>query len=61
MLENIKDTYLITDVNTGRCYIGSAYDDLGTWSRWRQYIDTGHGGNVELTRLVHEQGGMNRN
>ncbi len=55
-LENIKGVYLITDVHTGRRYIGSAYGDLGIWSRWRQYIETGHGGNVELTRLVREQG-----
>lgn len=55
-LENIKGVYLITDVHTGRRYIGSAYGDLGIWSRWRQYIETGHGGNVELTRLVNAQG-----
>jgi hypothetical protein len=48
--------YLITDMHTARRYIGSAYGDLGIWSRWRHYIETGHGGNVELTRLVREQG-----
>jgi len=55
-LEDNKGVYLTTDIHTGRRHIGSAYGDLGTWSRWRQYIDTEHGGNVELTRLVREQG-----
>lgn len=57
-LENIKGVYLITDTQTGRRYVGSAYGDFGIWSRWRQYVETGHGGNVELTRLVGEQGGI---
>ncbi|MGB0659549.1 MAG: hypothetical protein ACPGNV_05155 [Mangrovicoccus sp.] len=55
-LEDFDGVYLITDIHTGRRYIGSAYGDLGIWSRWHQYIDTEHGGNVELTRLVREQG-----
>ena len=55
-LENMKGVYLITDIHTGRRYIGSAYGDFGIWPRWRQYIETGHGGNVELTRLVREEG-----
>lgn len=55
-MENIKGVYLITDTNTGRRYIGSAYGEQGVWSRWRQYIETGHGGNVELVRLVEQRG-----
>ncbi|MGJ8586443.1 MAG: GIY-YIG nuclease family protein [Marinosulfonomonas sp.] len=55
-MENVKGVYLITDTHTGRRYVGSAYADLGIWSRWRQYIETGHGGNVELTRLVRDEG-----
>ena len=36
-LENIKGIYLVTDTHTGRRYVGSAYGDMGIWSRWRQY------------------------
>ncbi|WP_170401490.1 GIY-YIG nuclease family protein [Ruegeria arenilitoris] len=55
-LENVKGIYLITDTHSGRRYVGSAYGDQGIWSRWRAYIDTGHGGNVELRALVRREG-----
>lgn len=55
-LENMKGVYLITDGQTGRRYVGSAYGDQGIWSRWRNYVETGHGGNVELRNLVDERG-----
>lgn len=55
-LENVKGIYLITDVRSGRRYVGSAYGDQGLWSRWRAYTETGHGGNVELRGLVEQQG-----
>lgn len=55
-LENIKGIYLVTDTKTGRRYVGSAYGDQGIWSRWRQYSETGHGGNTELIKLVSENG-----
>ncbi len=51
-LEHMKGVYLITDVNTGKRYVGSAYSDQGLWSRWCSYVDTGHGGNKELKELV---------
>lgn len=51
-LENVKGIYLITDKNTGKRYVGSAYGEGGVWSRWLSYLETGHGGNVELRRLV---------
>ena len=51
-LENVKGVYLVTDTKTGRFYIGSAYGEQGVWSRWRNYTDTGHGGNVELRKIV---------
>jgi hypothetical protein len=47
-LESVKGVYLITDDKTGRYYVGSAYGALGIWSRWKQYVETGHGGNVAL-------------
>ena len=56
-LENQKAVYLITDKNTGKLYVGSATSDNGMLlARWSSYADNGHGGNVELKRLVNEQG-----
>jgi hypothetical protein len=51
-LESVKGIYLITDTKTGKRYVGSAYGEFGIWSRWRSYVETGHGGNVELRSLV---------
>jgi len=53
-LETTKGVYLITDTNTSRRYIGSAYGEDGIWSRWRAYVETGHGGNVELRKIVKQ-------
>jgi hypothetical protein len=53
-LESIKGIYLITDTKTGRRYVGSAYNDQGIWSRWCSYVANGHGGNVELRKLVDD-------
>lgn len=53
-LESIKGVYLITDVSSGKRYVGSAYSDGGVWSRWCSYIASGHGGNVELRALVDD-------
>lgn len=53
-LTSIKGVYLISDVSTGKRYIGSAYGDQGIWSRWCAYAASGHGGNVELRALVSD-------
>jgi hypothetical protein len=53
-LESVRGVYLITDTKTDRRYVGSAHGEQGIWSRWRSYIETGHGGNVELKSLVSE-------
>lgn len=56
-LENQKAVYLITDKATGKLYVGSATGDSGMLlQRWSNYIDNGHGGNVELMALVAEKG-----
>ena len=55
-LENIKGVYLITDEKSGRLYVGSACGEYGVWSRWANYLETGHGGNVELRRLAEDDG-----
>ncbi len=51
-LENTKGVYLISDTLTGKRYVGSAYGDGGVWGRWRDYVYSGHGGNVELRNLA---------
>lgn len=51
-LESVKGIYLLTDTKTGKRYVGSAYGEFGIWSRWCSYVETGHGGNVELRALV---------
>lgn len=53
-LSNCKGIYLITDVSTGLRYVGSAYNEGGIWQRWCEYINSGHGGNVELRKLVQD-------
>lgn len=55
ILSAIKGVYLITDTNTGRLYIGSAYGEDGIWGRWAEYVSTGgHGGNKSLAMLCAE-------
>jgi hypothetical protein len=51
-LENQKGVYLITDTSNGKMYVGSAYGENMILGRWRSYIKTGHGGNVELKKLT---------
>lgn len=48
-LRNQKAVYLITDTSNGKMYVGSATAQYGMLlQRWTNYIDNGHGGNVEL-------------
>ena len=53
-LENLKGVYLITDTKTGKRYVGSASGEKMLWGRWKDYINFGHGGNVELKDLKFE-------
>lgn len=51
-LENQKAIYLITDTNSGKLYVGSATGENGMLlQRWKNYVDTGHGGNKELKNI----------
>jgi hypothetical protein len=51
-LENQKAVYLITDTHTGKLYVGSAYGDNGMLlQRWKNYVNSGHGGNKEFKSL----------
>ena len=44
--------YVISDSMTGKLYVGSTYNREGIWGRWQKYAKTGHGGNVELIKLL---------
>lgn len=53
VLSAVKGVYLITDTNTGKLYVGSAYGDDGIYGRWKEYVATnGHGGNKALKELI---------
>jgi len=60
-LSNIKGIYLITDINTGKLYVGSATGFNGIWSRWTEYINNGHGGNKSLMEVLNNNGIEYRN
>ena len=53
---SIKGIYLITDTNSGKKYVGKADGERGLWQRWGDYISNGHGGDVDLKKLVNDKG-----
>lgn len=55
-LSNVSGVYIITDKQTGKHYVGSAYGGEGLWQRWVSYAKDGHGGNKELKALFKEKG-----
>mgnify|MGYP006287245989 CR=1 FL=1 len=55
-LSNVAGVYLISDTFSGKLYVGSASGEGGIWQRWACYATDGHGGNIELRRLVAEAG-----
>jgi hypothetical protein len=50
-LKSVYGVYLLTDTNTGKHYVGSAYGSQGIWGRWSDYIYGCHGNNKELKAL----------
>jgi hypothetical protein len=54
-LGSVYGVYLITDINTGKHYIGSAYGEGGIWGRWCQYVYTYHGNNADLVDLFEDK------
>ena len=44
--------YVISDSKSGNLYVGSTYNREGIWGRWKDYAATGHGGDVELVKLL---------
>lgn len=59
-LANVSGVYLVTDIETGLQYVGSAYGGIGLWQRWAIYAKNGHGGNKELRLLLKKHGDQHR-
>ncbi len=53
-LSSVAGVYLITDLNLGKLYVGSASGQGGFWARWLIYAKTSHGGNKELRQLLKQ-------
>lgn len=53
-LSAVNCIYSIVDKQTGRQYIGQTANKLGILGRWREYAKTGHGGDVELIKLLEQ-------
>ena len=50
-LQNQKGIYLIIDTNKGKYYVGQASGKGGFLQRWKDYVKTGDGGDVDLIKL----------
>lgn len=51
-LKSIYAIYLIVDKETGKQYVGSAYNKDGLFGRWSVYVETGHGNNKLMKEVV---------
>jgi hypothetical protein len=47
-LQSCRGIYLLTCPRTKEQYVGSATGEEGFWGRWKDYIQTKHGGNLGL-------------
>lgn len=52
-LQSSKGIYLLTCPKTKEQYVGSATGEGGFWSRWQDYAQTGHGGDLALKSRDH--------
>ncbi|MFR0568997.1 GIY-YIG nuclease family protein [Bifidobacterium apri] len=56
-LEHQKGVYVITDMATGKLYVGSATAKEGMLlKRWSDYVANGHGGDVALIEVINTLG-----
>ncbi|WP_299865623.1 GIY-YIG nuclease family protein [uncultured Hoeflea sp.] len=53
-LSSTRGVYLITDIDNGDLYVGSATGAKGIWERWSNYAASGHGGNKVMIDRVAE-------
>ncbi|AVP65976.1 hypothetical protein C3B64_17695 [Clostridium botulinum] len=54
MLSNVYGVYLILDTKSGQQYIGSAYGKDGIGGRWSHYVQSKHGDNKILIKLLND-------
>ena len=52
MLRAVAGVYLITDMESGAQYVGSAHGDTAILGRWTSYVKTKDGGNKRLKELL---------
>lgn len=55
MLAAVAGVYLITDLESGQFYVGSAYGKAGLLGRWQQYVSSRHGHNKNLRELLERE------
>lgn len=55
VLKNTQGVYLLTCLDTGKRYVGSAYGEEKLLGRWQAYYKSGHGGNKQL--ISHQTSG----
>jgi len=56
-LSCVEAVYMIIDGNTGKQYIGNAYEkNESLWNRWKTYSYTYHGNNKMLIELYDQYG-----
>lgn len=55
-LAKICGIYCLTDLKTGKLYIGSATGEGGVSQRWQNYLDSKHGDNKKLIELYKKEG-----
>jgi hypothetical protein len=55
-LKKITGVYCLTDIKTGKLYIGAAYGEGGVAQRWGNYLNSKHGGNKKLIDLYNDKG-----
>ena len=53
-LSSTRGVYLITEMESGDLYVGSATGADGLWGRWSSYAPSGHGGNKVMIDRVAE-------
>lgn len=51
-LQAVNCVYAIVEKETGNTYVGVTYNNDGIWGRWKDYAETGHGGDVELKKYI---------
>lgn len=55
---SVNAVYLIVDAHTGKHYVGSAYGVGGLLGRWKEYVATYHGHNVNMVEGVRADPSM---